>query len=199
LDAIINGRIPPSHGLREEVRQHYADESKFDWFDASVIEKASFAKSVMALEGHARYYIPARQVCESFLKSQARSGKQRSIYRYVFNWATSHWPYDWPVTHTADILPMFLHSSLSPAERFIACTLTDRLIAFTTQRQEKVSWSEYTLEDRALNELNATGQWYLLMEDKGAFNLRKESVALWEKVISSVLDTGRDGWAHMIR
>ncbi len=153
----------------------------------------------MAFEGHARYYTPALQVSESFISNTSQSGKQRSLYRYLFNWATSHWPTDWPVTHASDILPMFLHPTLSPKELDIANTMTDQLISFATQRLDRITWKEYKSDDRALNELNGMGEWSILNEENGAFDLNPEYVTFWRKVIDAVLGAGRHGWLEMGR
>jgi hypothetical protein len=195
----VKGRIPPIGGLRERALRYYGSgQADFDWFAGSA-NLDTTVKSLLAFDGHVRYYTPAKQVCESFSSSTAGGARQRVVYRYLCNWATSHWSKEWPVTHTADILPTFLHSSLTPREQRIAYTLADQLIAFASPTPEKITWRSYTVGDRALNELNALGQWNILMEDQNSFNLTEECSKLWEEILIAILDTGADGWADMVR
>jgi hypothetical protein len=199
LEMVVNGRIPPIRDLREKALRYYGSgQIDFDWFEPSA-RLHIHGKELLAFDGHARYYTPAKQVCESLLSSAARSGKQRVVYRYICSWATSHWSKEWPVTHTADILPTFLHSSLTPKEKVIAHTLVDQLIAFVSSTPEKITWRSYTAGDRALNELTEHGQWNVLMEDQNAFSLTQESSKLWDDIVTAILDTGADGWADMAR
>lgn len=195
----MKGRIPPVRDLRGKALRHYGGgQVDFDWFKGSADLDTS-AQSLLAFEGHARYCTPAKQVCGSFLSSTARYGRQRVVYRYICSWATSHWSVEWPVTHTADILPTFLHSSLTPSEKRIAYTLVDPLIAFVSSMSEKITWRSYTIGNPALNDLNAHGQWNILMEGQNTFNLTQASSKLWDEIVMAVLDTGADGWADMAR
>lgn len=199
LEAVVEGRIPPIPGLRKKASRYYESEHiNFDWFDGPA-NYDSGGKSLMAFDGHARYFAPARQVCESFLSSAARSDKKREVYRYICSWATSHWIKEWPVTHTADILPTFLHSSLTAGEKRIAHTLVDPLIAFVSSTPENIMWKPYAADDRVLNELTAHGAWRMVIEDQNTFGLTQESLQLWDEIITAVLDTGADGWTDMIR
>lgn len=199
IETAVRGRIPPIRDVRNKALRYYENEDiNFDWFEGPATYDSS-GKCLMAFDGHARYFAPAKQVCESFLSSAARSDKQREVYRYICSWATSHWNKEWPVTHTADILPIFLHPSLSAREIGISHTLVDPLIAFVSSTPEKIMWKPYTAGDRALNELNAHGTWKVVIEDQKTFGLTRESLQLWDEIVTAVLDTGADGWSDMIR
>ena len=199
LQAVIRSRVPPSTDLRNQARTLYADDAIFDWYSEPTMKDVPGRRSRLALEGHARYYTPTIQLAESFLRRQAHSSTRRSVYRYIFSWPTSGWPADWPVTHGADILPLFLHPRLPPGELAIARTFVDQLIAFTARKMERMTWREYKLNDRVLNELDSTGEWRVRMEGNGEFNLTSPFVEFWRDVVRSVLDTGRDGWPEIAR
>lgn len=121
------------------------------------------------------------------------------MYRYICNWATSHWRADWPVTHTADILPTFLHPSLSAKEKEMSYTLADRIIGVAAGNEDNVEWQRYTKQDRAINEWGDDGKWKILKEDETVFNLTDETKGLWDEIIQAILESGFNGWADMIR
>lgn len=156
----------------------------------------------MALEGHCRYNTPAILFSRSFLASACKTGEgetpRRTLYRYVFGYATAHWPAHWPVTHTADILPTFLHSSLNDADLRVAETFVDQLLQFTGG--DPTSWQEYTVDANLLNVLGRDGSWSVADEAEGAvFDLNEERVQFWADVLKTILATGRTGWAEMAR
>ena len=200
IQPVIRSRVPPDKDLRNQARTLYADDAFFDWCSEPSMKNIPKMRSRLALEGHARYYAPTMQLAGSFLRRQAHSpSTHRSVYRYIFSWKTSGWPADWPVTHGSDILPLFLHSSLSSAELAIARAFVDQLIAFTAGKTERMMWQEYKLDDRALNELDRKGKWRVLMEGNGEFGLTGPFDKFWREVVNCVLETGREGWPGMGR
>ena len=200
LLASIDSRIPPSGNLRERARQLYGELSDFRWCGVSPGKLCPGTGQWLTLEGHARYYAVTPLLSESFLSRQlSLSGKQHAIYKYIFSWNTQHWPSDWPATHTADILPMFLHHSLSPEDLAVALTFADNLIAFSADETDQVDWSGYRLDDKCLNLLSSSGCWHVSVEGNGEFGLTPQIVNLWQDVVEATLEAGREGWVGMGR
>jgi len=156
----------------------------------------------MAFDSHARYYVASQLISDSFLRSKRLSSgaKQPStIYKYVMSWKTAHWPPEALVTHTADILPLFLHPSLSLAERRVAETFTDNVIIFAQPKRAELTWSLYTSHSRCLNVLSSSGKWEVMREGEGEFGITPDIVDFWRRAISDTLAAGRDGWDGIIR
>ncbi|CAK7231488.1 hypothetical protein SCUCBS95973_007935 [Sporothrix curviconia] len=195
ITKVIQTRIPPHSNLRDRAAQLYSDPASFAWYAVSpslaVPEKN---RCSMAFEGHCRYYTPAALMSRSLAHRTAPA----KIYRYVFGYSTEHWPTDWPTTHTADILPMFLHRDLIERDRRISETFADRLLEFTAGSAPS-TWTHYTAEGTQLNILDKKGEWSVGSEKTGAFDLTDELVQFWADVGKAILATGRTGWTEMAR
>ncbi|CAK7199408.1 hypothetical protein SEUCBS139899_002088 [Sporothrix eucalyptigena] len=195
IKKVVQTRIPPHSNLRERAAQLYSKSTAFPWHatcpNLAVPERNHCS---MSLEGHCRYYTPAALFSRSLVTRAAPA----KLYRYVFGYATNHWPADWPVTHTADILPIFLHSSLTEKDRRISETFADRLLEFTAGLAP-TNWTPYTAENAQLNVLGKDGGWTVDSEKKGAFDLTDDLIQFWGDVLKASFATGRTGWAEMAR
>lgn len=200
----VEGRIPPDRpDLRERAYELYSDESKFPWYKMPEGVSPEHRGS-MAFEGQIRYYSPTNLFSESFIRKpcpedQTGQVKDKTLYRYILSWTTDHFPASWPVTHTADILLTFLHDSLSAAERRVALSFTDQLIAFTAGRKEQIRWTQYTAEEKLWNELEEDGKWRQRLEGTGEFDLDDEYSAFCKEAMRASLDYGRASWKGMAR
>lgn len=195
MEALVSGRIPGSTpGLRQRACQLYSEDCQFPWFSGPNASHQN--RTHMAFEGHMRYYSPASLLTQSFVGSSTKC--RRIAYRYIFSWAASNFPSEWPVTHTADILPTFLHNSLSRAELEVSRTFTDELIKFTAGDVNNLQWKGYTLREKHLNELNYAGKWTTLRESSGEFGMSTDHANLLEEITREVASTGRNGWAGML-
>ncbi|CAK7210608.1 hypothetical protein SBRCBS47491_000830 [Sporothrix bragantina] len=195
ITKVIQSRIPPHLDLRERAAQLYSSPASFAWHAASPsLAVPDHNHCSMALEGHCRYYTPAALMSRSL----ARRAAPAKIYRYVFGYSTEHWPVDWPTTHTADILPMFLHQSLTDKDRRISETFADRLLEFTAGSTPS-AWTPYSADEAQLNILDKKGEWSVGSEREGAYDLTEDLVQLWADVVKASLATGRTGWPEMAR
>lgn len=201
ISTIIKSRVPPdaTGSLRERAALMYADPASFPWHTTSPrLTVPDHNRVSMALEGHCRYNAPATLFSRSLTQTPSMAGKRKILYRYVFGYATEHWPKDWPTTHTADILPMFLHRSLSDADRRVSETFADRLLQFATGAAPD-QWMSYTVEAPRLNMFDQKGDWSVTSEAEGAFDLTEDRVQFWADVLKAILATGRTGWPEMAR
>ncbi|KAL1895946.1 hypothetical protein Sste5346_005045 [Sporothrix stenoceras] len=208
LSTIIKTRVPPDTDttgtgkLRERAAQLYVDPATFPWH-ATLPKLAVPDRNhvSMALEGHCRYNAPATLFSRSFTQASPASPTsptEKTLYRYVFGYATEHWPKEWPVTHTADILPMFLHRGLNAADRQVSETFADRLLQFAAGAAPH-QWTPYTAGAPLLNMLDHNGGWSVSTEAEGAFDLTEECIQFWADVLKAILATGRTGWPEMAR
>lgn len=176
--------------------------SGFMWFgEPDAKDKSLAALSWLALDSHARYYAVTQLLSESFVTSRSFSAHPRTMYKYIFSWVPQFWPKDWPATHTADILPMFLHRGLSLSELEVAHTFVDPLIYFAAGSKGDMLWKQYGADEHArkLNAIQRNGKWKVINEDSGEFGLRTEIVDLWRDVIEASLEIGMEGWDGIIR
>lgn len=174
-------------------------DNKYQWYQSQIpsdLEPGSL--SWMALDGHARYYVPGRLLAQSFVNSPGDT----AAYRYIFKWTPTLWPDNWPATHTADLLPMFLHKSLTGKDMVAAQNFTDQIILFASgtggegghtalqKFDESSSW--------ASNVFERSGSWNAEDEVGSEFGLTDEAVALWTDVFKACLDWEQTGWEGMI-
>lgn len=203
INRVIKTRVPPdaTGGLRNRAAELYADPAAFPWHATSPTLAVPERNHVsMALEGHCRYNTPATLFSRSFTHARSSSLPltERTLYRYIFGYATDHWPKEWPVTHTADILPMFLHQGLNAADRQVSETFADRLLQFAAGAAPD-QWTPYTVETPLLIALGHDGSWSVTSEAGGAFDLTAERIQFWTDVLKAILATGRTGWPEMAR
>ncbi|OAA61816.1 Carboxylesterase, type B [Niveomyces insectorum RCEF 264] len=207
IDRVIRSRVP-GQSLRQRAARLYGDHRGFSWYQAHMdpLNVPAHNRCSMVLEGHCRYNAPAALFSQSFVGSRG-SARQRTLYRYVFGYPTAHWPKGWPVTHTADILPMFLHPGLNDVDRRVAETFADRLLLFTASGvpgagaggDKSTHWLPYTTDSKRLNVLTADGNWSLAEENGGVFDLDDVHIRFWEDVVKAILATERRGWPEMAR
>jgi hypothetical protein len=171
----------------------------YSWYQSpEPMELKPGALSWMALDGHSRYYVPGRLLSKSFLMlTSPPAARQRVVYKYIFSWVSKNWPMNWPATHVADLLPMFLHKSLSADDIVIAQTFVDQIIRFAEGKQDEMAWQIYDPESWLSNVLRQDGGWEILTEGSGEFGLTDESVKLWQEVFHRCLT--EDGWEGNIR
>ncbi|KUJ07785.1 alpha/beta-hydrolase [Mollisia scopiformis] len=203
LETTIAGRVPPIGNLRARAMEIYEESklSNFTWFSGKNDRKATpSALCWLALDSHARYYATTQLLSESFIRSRYPD-ESKPTYKYIFSWAPQFWPKSWPATHTADILPMFLHRGLSDNELQHAHTFADLLIHFAAKDTEAMFWKPYEAGDgnRKLNQFQRNGSWTVMDEDSGEFGLRKDITDFWRDVVEAALDIGMEGWEGMIR
>jgi len=202
LKATIEGRIPPVDDLRERAMRLY-DETRancYKWYDGPVPGTASnSALCWMALEGHARYYAGTELLSEGFIASHASSLRRRSAYKYILKWIPEYWPKNWPSTHTADILPTFLHKDLPRSDLVISQMFADELLFFAAGQPDRMKWHKFEADDRFFNVVNRKGCLELITEGRGEFGLDEECVSLWKDVIDASLQLGRQAWVGMSR
>lgn len=175
-------------------------DATYQWYQSpepSTLQPGSLAW--MALDGHARYYVPGRLLAQSFFKSS----RDTAAYRYIFKWTPAQWPENWPATHTADLLPMFLHRSLDEKDVIAAQNFADQIILFASgagSSEEGMSLRAYKEPSSWLsNTFQADGNWVPRQRDEGEFGLMDETVVLWMDVFKTCLDWERTGWEGMIR
>ena len=89
--------------------------------------------------------------------SLTRRANPTKIYRYVFAYSTHNRPADWPPTHTADVVPFFLHRNLSGKDHRVSETFADRLLESATGRDPAL-WTRYTADEAQLNVLGKAGE-----------------------------------------
>lgn len=199
----INGRVPPVRNLRQKAEELYntSKAEKFKWYSnpATNGRVSDSALCWMALESHARYYAVTQLLSKSFIDSRPASDKPREAYKYIFSWTPTQWPSGWPSTHTADILPTFIHKRLSTKDRAISCTFADELILFTAGRQEHMAWRKFEPDSFIFNVLTKAGRWELKEEGSGEFGLDEEHVQFWEEVVDSSIKLGQKGWTGILR
>lgn len=175
-------------------------DSNYQWYQAptpSDLKPGSL--SWMALDGHARYYVPGRLLAQSFVNS----GRDTAAYRYIFKWTPTQWPESWPATHTADLLPMLLHKSLSGKDIVAAQSFADQIILFasgaTGEERDPGLQTYKQLTFWLSNVFDQDGTWKRQSQDEGEFGLTDEAVALWTDVFKACLDWEQTGWEGMIR
>lgn len=174
-------------------------DSTYQWYqspDPSPLKPGSLAW--MALDGHARYYVPGRLLAQSFVNSP----RDTVAYRYIFQWTPTQWPDNWPAAHTADLLPMFLHKSLGEKDKIAARNFADQILLFASEASngQKLGLRPYTESSAwSSNVFESDGSWVAKRRNQGEFGLTDEAVALWTDVFGACLDWERTGWEGIIR
>ena len=174
-------------------------DSTYQWYQSpepSTLQPGSL--SWLALDGHARYYVPGRLLAESFVNS----AKDTTTYRYIFKWTPTQWPENWPATHTADLLPMFVHKSLGGKDTEAARSFADQLILFASgaEKGKHLSLQRYDESSSwSSNIFDRDGSWVARRQDEGEFGLTDEAAALWTDVFKTCLDSEKTGWEGKIR
>ena len=153
----------------------------------------------MAFMGHTRYYAVTQLLSDTFIASKISANKTRVVYKYIFSWTPTHWPSDWPATHTADLLPTFLYARLTPSDLAVSCTFADQLILFATGSQDRMKWRKFEANCRVFNVLNQDGSWELRKEGTGEFGLTKDHISLWSDATNAAIKAGRGSWIGMTR
>jgi hypothetical protein len=203
LESTVNGRVPPTGNLRARAMEIYGESkaSDFAWFGGEDVKISPAALSWMALDSHARYYAVTQLLSTSFVTSSHLSNHPRKLYKYIFSWIPQFWPKGWPATHTADILPMFLHRALPESHMEVAYSFVDSLVYFATNEEAKMSWKQYKADecDRKFNRIQRNGRWSVINQDSGEFGLRKDIVDFWRDSTQASLAVGMEGWEGMIR
>lgn len=204
LAANLAGRIPPVDALRRRALRLYREETDADyaaWYQSPTPSQlAPGALAWMALDGHARYYVPGRLLARSFGAAANGSAPATAVYRYIFSWAPTQWPANWPATHTADLLPLFLHRSLGAQDTAAARRFADQVVLFAAGATGQLALQRYgEATGWASNVFQRDGTWAARRQDEGEFGLTEEAVALWEDVYRSYLDWDAAGWAGVIR
>ncbi len=202
IKSTIEGRIPPLYNLREKALSLY-DRTRagcYKWYDGPVLGTASeSALCWMALEGHARYYAATELLSEGFITSRASSGQKRAAYKYIMNWIPKYWPDNWPSTHTADILPTFLHKDLPVSDLVVSQTFTDGLLFFAAGQEDRMQWRKFEVDNRFFNVISRKGCLELITEGSGEFGLDERCRNLWKDVINASNQLGREAWIGMSR
>ncbi|KAH8805133.1 Alpha/Beta hydrolase protein [Xylogone sp. PMI_703] len=199
---LINGRVPPIKDLRGRVVDIYSASmvEKYKWYQRGIsIGMSDDDLCWMALEGHAKYYAVTQLLSNTLINSKSAAGKKRVLYKYILCWTPKNWPQDCPATHTADILPTFLHKSFTSDDLKVAYTFADQLIFFAASSSERMTWRKFEGEDRMLNVLTRQGSWDIMKEGSGEFGLREECVRFWNDVVSASIKLGREGWPGITR
>ncbi|CAK7208947.1 hypothetical protein SCUCBS95973_000285 [Sporothrix curviconia] len=200
LESNIAGRMPPVQDLRGRAQNLYnaAMDSRYSWYQSPIPSTLSpGGLAWMALDGHARYYVPGQLLGTSFAK-----GSEHAVaYRYIFKWTPMQWPENWPATHTADLLPMFLHKSLGAEDMLAARSFADQIVLFASGGSAKANCLQIYAETTGWlsNVFERDGRWTTTKKGEEEFGLSSEAVALWEDVFRVCLDWEQSGWEGMIR
>jgi hypothetical protein len=213
LAATVVARIPPAPAnLRSRALALYDPSprgplhSMMGWFappPGGIHQMSDAALAWMTLESHSRYYAVTQLLAHNFLSAPLtpQAGKRRrrrTVYRYILSWTPKPWPAGWPATHTADILPIFLHRRLSAEDAAVAAKgLTDELIRFTAGAAGRVvpmAWSKFEPEAPLFNVVRRDGSLATCREGSGEFSLTDSCIDLWRDVVMASLETGREGW-----
>ena len=187
-NAIIKSRIPPDPQLRSLATSLYTEQN-LSYFESPDEILSDQQKHWMALDGHSRYYAPNYLYCDCFRR--LKPGNR--VYRYLFGNRTVHWPASWPATHTSDILPTFLHRSLSEADFNAALTFVDQIITFVNGIEEELLLNLFDGEE-CCNILDLDGKWNVTRKLEEVAALSVERLKLWQAAIQKSLELRSEGW-----
>ncbi|KAL1889488.1 hypothetical protein Sste5346_008866 [Sporothrix stenoceras] len=150
--------------------------STYQWYQSPVpSELKPGALSWMALDGHARYYVPGRLLAQSFVNRS----RDTAAFRYIFSLTGKDMK---AAQNFADQIILFVSDMAGE----------DEGRGLVLQKFDKPSaWSS--------NEFDKGGNWTARHQDEGEFGLTDEAVALWTDVFKACLDWEQTGWHGMIR
>ena len=190
---LVNSRVPENSDLRRRALDLYNSNTLLDNHESRTAHLIKGDdKAWMMFDEHSRYTAVNNLIIEAFLASSV----SRHLYRYHFYWTTHHWPSHWPATHTADILPLFLHK-LTKEEMKISLTFLDELLFFVTNNEQRMLWKQFDPDTRHCNRLDMQGQWQVIKEGTGEFGLTAEHMTFWKEVVREIVLTGKRGWPEM--
>ncbi|KAH8819383.1 Alpha/Beta hydrolase protein [Xylogone sp. PMI_703] len=196
----INGRVPPTRNLRERCHELYSEPrgEKYKWYDSITDTKVpNTALSWMALDGHSRYYALTPPLSKNFLESKSTKQVTRTVYKYLFSWTPALWPKDWPASHTADILSIFLNKRLNPRDLVISKAFADELILFAARKQDRILLQRSVIDNPVFNVFNRDGKWEIRKEGTGEFGLDNECLEFWREVADATIEAGPEGWSEI--